>query len=206
MRVEDPPRQGERISQSNLPSRFPLPGVRSRYMNGTAFNPAEFLQDDAEVLPSRRPAAEHAWDIFPAGPSWANSDICPSPPHIRISQLLYHTNLFHEQAGAGAKEPCPFSGQGQSWQGEPPQTISTGGSSSPFSFVISPIWAIWGNLCLVTRMGKASISLAQRGTMPLRTAASGNPPIPSNRLANVRVFVMPVHLPSLHCLDNGACG
>ena len=206
MGIEDPPCQGERISQSNLPSRFPLPGVRSRYMNGIAFNPAEFLQDDAEVLPSGRAAAEHAWNIFPADPSWANRDVCPSPSYIRISQLLYDTNLFHEQAGAGAKDACPFSGQRQSWQGEPPQTISTGGSSSPFSLVMSPIWAIWGNLCLVTRMGKASISLAQRGTMPLRTAARGNPPIPSNRLANARVLVITVHLLSLHRLDNGACG
>lgn len=45
-----------------------------------------------------------------------------------------------------------------------------------------------GNLFLVTSMGKASISLAHTGSMPLRTAASGNPPIPSNRLPSVGIM------------------
>lgn len=35
---------------------------------------------------------------------------------------------------------------------------------------------------MVTAIGKASISLAQTGSMPLRTAAKGKPPMPSNRL------------------------
>ena len=35
---------------------------------------------------------------------------------------------------------------------------------------------------MVTAIGKASISLAQTGSMPLRTAANGKPPMPSNRL------------------------
>ena len=35
---------------------------------------------------------------------------------------------------------------------------------------------------MVTAIGKASISLAQTGSMPLRTAARGKPPMPSNRL------------------------
>ena len=35
---------------------------------------------------------------------------------------------------------------------------------------------------MVTSIGKASISLAQTGSMPLRTAARGKPPMPSNRL------------------------
>lgn len=39
------------------------------------------------------------------------------------------------------------------------------------------------NRSFVTSMGKTSISLAHTGTTPLRTAASGKPPIPSKRLS-----------------------
>jgi hypothetical protein len=39
---------------------------------------------------------------------------------------------------------------------------------------------ISGNRIFVTAIGKASISLAHAGAMPLRIPASGNPPIPSN--------------------------
>ena len=70
----------------------------------------------------------------------------------------------------------------RSWHGLPPQMISTGGSSAPFNFVISPIWTMSGNRSLVTSIGKASISLAHTGIMPLCTAAKGKPPIPSNKL------------------------
>lgn len=66
--------------------------------------------------------------------------------------------------------------------------MSTGGSCAPLSFVMSPTWIICGKRCFVTSMGKASISLAHRGTMPLRTAARGKPPIPSNRLPRVIIF------------------
>ena len=60
--------------------------------------------------------------------------------------------------------------------------MSTGVSFAPSSLVISPTCRIWGNRNLVTAIGKASISLAQTGSMPLRTAARGKPPMPSNRL------------------------
>ena len=63
--------------------------------------------------------------------------------------------------------------------------MSTGGSSAPSSFVMSPTWTMSGKRSLVTSMGKASISLAHTGTMPLCTAAKGKPPIPSNRLPSV---------------------
>lgn len=66
--------------------------------------------------------------------------------------------------------------------------MSTGGSSAPRSLVISPTWTIWGNLVLVTEMGKASISLAHTGMIPQRMAARGNPPIPSKRLPIVRMW------------------
>lgn len=68
----------------------------------------------------------------------------------------------------------------RSWHGLPPQMMSTGGSLAPFSFVISPTWIISGKCFWVTRMGKGSISLAHTGTIPLRTAANGKPPILSN--------------------------
>ena len=38
--------------------------------------------------------------------------------------------------------------------------------------------------------GAFSISLAHRGTMPLRRAARGNTPMPSNRLPNVISFLV----------------
>ena len=46
---------------------------------------------------------------------------------------------------------------------------------------------ISGKWIFVTRIGNASTSLAQTGFIPLWTAASGNPPIPSNRLPNVHI-------------------
>jgi len=66
--------------------------------------------------------------------------------------------------------------------------MSTGGSTAPFSFVMSPTWIMSGNRCFVTSMGKASISLAQTGTIPFRTAASGKPPMPSKRLPIVIIL------------------
>ena len=60
--------------------------------------------------------------------------------------------------------------------------IWTGGMSPPFSFVTSPKCAIPGKRRFVMEIGAFSISLAHAGTIPQRTAASGNTPIPSNRL------------------------
>ena len=79
----------------------------------------------------------------------------------------------------------------KSWHGLPPQIISTGGSSAPCSFVMSPTWTISGKRSFVTSMGKASISDAHTGVMPLRIAAKGNPPIPSNKLPNVKPLISP---------------
>lgn len=76
----------------------------------------------------------------------------------------------------------------RSWHGLPPQIMSTGGSSAPFSFVMSPTWSMLGKRAFVTAMGKGSISLAHTGSMPAWVAASGKPPIPSKRLPMVIVF------------------
>ena len=46
-----------------------------------------------------------------------------------------------------------------------------------------------GKRSFVTSMGKVSISDAHTGVMPLRTAAKGNPPMPSNRLPIVSFLV-----------------
>jgi len=73
----------------------------------------------------------------------------------------------------------------KSWQGLPPQMMSTGGSSAPLSFVISPTWIKSGNRSFVTSMGKVSISLAHTGLTPQCTAARGKPPMPSKRLPRV---------------------
>ena len=60
--------------------------------------------------------------------------------------------------------------------------MSTGGSSAPLSFVISPTCTMSGKCVFVTSMGNGSISEAHKGVIPFRTAASGKPPMPSNRL------------------------
>ena len=65
--------------------------------------------------------------------------------------------------------------------------MSTGGNSAPLSFVISPTWTISGKWYFVTSMGKASISLAHKVLMLYLEAASGKPPIPSNRLPIVSI-------------------
>ena len=87
-----------------------------------------------------------------------------------ISHLLDNPYLFHKKAGAGAGQPGARSGHRQSWHGLPPQMMSTAGSLAPSSFVTSPTWIMPGKRYFVTSMGKASISLAQRGSIPARTA------------------------------------
>lgn len=77
----------------------------------------------------------------------------------------------------------------RSWHGLPPQMMSTGGRSSPRSFVISPTCSILGKRCFVTSIGNPSISLAQSGMIPARIAARGKPPMPSKRLPMVKVLI-----------------
>ena len=68
--------------------------------------------------------------------------------------------------------------------------IWTGGMSPPFSFVTSPKCAIPGKRRFVMEIGAFSISLAHIGSMPQRTAASGNTPIPSNRLPSRSAVIL----------------
>ena len=94
----------------------------------------------------------------------------------------------------------------KSWHGLPPQMISTGGSSAPLSFVISPTWIISGNRSFVTLMGKDSISLAHRGVTPQWTAARGKPPIPSNRLPRVISLTPASRHGTFRQSDGDSCG
>ena len=134
-------------------------------------------------------ALQHIRHILPDSISGPNSDTCPPTSSIRIPHLPDHTDLLQEEAGAGAGQTGPRPGHAESWQGLPPQTMSTGGSSAPSSFVISPSCSISGNRRRVTEMGNGSISLAHRGRMPRRAAASGNPPMPSKRLPKVSILI-----------------
>ena len=61
--------------------------------------------------------------------------------------------------------PVRFPATDKSWQGLPPQMMSTGGSNAPFSFVMSPKWSILGRRSMVTRRGNDSISLAHNGVL-----------------------------------------
>ncbi len=61
----------------------------------------------------------------------------------------------------------------------------TGGIFPPSSLVMSPKCSISGKWRRVMEMGAFTISLAHTGTIPFRRAASGNTPIPSNKLPNV---------------------
>ena len=75
------------------------------------------------------------------------------------------------------------------WQGEPNVIMWTGGIFPPSTLVISPKCVILGKWRLVMAIGDFSISLAQMGMIPLREAARGNTPIPSNRLPNLRAHI-----------------
>ena len=72
--------------------------------------------------------------------------------------------------------------------------IWTGGRSRPSSFVTSPKCAISGKWRFVMEIGAFSISLAHIGSMPQRTAASGNTPIPSNRLPSRSAVILSASL------------
>ena len=116
-------------------------------MYGMVLNSDDFFQDDAEVLPfgaAGGRAAEHAPNIFPHEVPWSYKLTCSSNSFILRSHLLYNTDLMHKKAGSFAGQAGSCSGNTQSWHGLPPQIISTGGSSAPFSLVISPTWSISG--------------------------------------------------------------
>ena len=91
------------------------------------------------------------------------------------------------------------------WQGEPKVMMWTGGMSPPFSFVTSPKCAIPGKWRFVMEIGAFSISLAHAGTIPQRTAASGNTPIPSNRLPSRSAVILsaPLSLDGQYTLKGG---
>ena len=69
------------------------------------------------------------------------------------------------------------------------RTISTGGSSAPLSFVISPTCSIPGNRSLVTSMGNVSISLPHTGSIP-HTAAAVSYTHLSNTAKHARICVI----------------
>lgn len=90
-------------------------------------------------------------------------DICPSIRLIRLPHFPDHADLLRKQAGTGARQSGTHSGHTESWQGLPPQMISTGGSFAPSNLVMSPTCRICGNRIRVTAMGNGSISLAHTG-------------------------------------------
>ena len=83
--------------------------------------------------------------------------------------------------------------------------IWTGGMSPPFSFVTSPKCAIPGKWRFVMEIGAFSISLAHTGSIPHRCAASGNTPIPSNRLPSRSAVILsaPLSLDGQNALKGG---
>lgn len=64
----------------------------------------------------------------------------------------------------------------------------TAGIFLPSSFVISPRCTISGKWRFVIEIASGMISLAQTGVIPCLLAASGNTPIPSNKLPSVIVM------------------
>ena len=83
-------------------------------------------------------------------------------------------------------------------------STSTGGNTLPSSFVTSPKCVMSGKCRLVMEIGAASISLAHRGTIPLRRAARGKTPMPSNKLP--KVIALLVVLPPLSmCAEDTLC-
>ena len=148
------------------------------------FNFNDRLEDLEEIFSFR--AAVCPRHVLPAEKSRANKLSCSASLFICISHLLYDTDLLHKQAGTRPGKSGTHPSHRQSWHGEPPQMISTGGNSAPFSLVMSPTCIISGKWCFVTLIGNGSISLAHTGTIPFRTAASGKPPMPSNKLPKVK--------------------
>lgn len=101
-------------------------------------NAEERLEDLLEVRAGRDAAGVCSRHVFPHGKSGANSETCPSTFFVCISHLLDDPDLVQEEAGTLASQTGTRPGHTQSWQGEPPQMMSTGGSSAPSSFVMSP--------------------------------------------------------------------
>ena len=62
------------------------------------------------------------------------------------------------------------------WHGAPLQIMSTGVSSAPSNFVISPNCCTSGKWYFDTAIGKSSISLLHIGLIPFSLAAKSHPP------------------------------
>ncbi len=71
----------------------------------------EFFEHRVEVLALC--AGIGAGDVFPYAESWPNSVICPAKALIRISHLLYDSDLLHEEPGAlpGESGSCSRDGK-----------------------------------------------------------------------------------------------
>ena len=108
--------------------------------------------------------------------------ICSPSKFIVRSHLLYYPDLLHEKAGTLAGKPGARSGDGEVLTRAAAADDVHGRQIRAIEFCDIPTWIMPGKWCLVASMGKGSISLAHSGTMPLRTAANGKPPIPSKRL------------------------
>ena len=107
-------------------------------------NAEERLEDLLEVRAGRDAAGVCSGHVLPHGESGANSETCPSTFFVCISHLLDDPDLVQEEARALTSQTGARPGNTQSWQGEPPQMMSTGGSFAPSSFVMSPRCTISG--------------------------------------------------------------
>jgi hypothetical protein len=83
--------------------------------------------------------------------------------------------------------PARFPAWLRSWQGNPPQMRSTGSSSDPLIFVMSPCRFTSGQCFASTRCANGSISTCQRQTIPARSSPRSRPPIPANREPKVTI-------------------
>ena len=83
--------------------------------------------------------------------------LTPSRPRAlsanRISRTIRICSIKRPERAPARPALAPATDR--SWHGLPPQMMSTGGSSAPCSFVMSPTWSISGKRSFVTSMGKA---------------------------------------------------
>ena len=71
---------------------------------------SQILQDDPEILSFWGSAGEGSWNILPHHKSRSYIESCSASLSIRISHLLYNSNLFHKKAGAFTGEAGTVSG------------------------------------------------------------------------------------------------
>lgn len=115
----------------------------------------------------------------------------PVRPAFRSSSLISFVMRIcslNRQLRSSAR-PSRFPAMLIPWQGLPPEMMFTLGIDQPWRVMMLPSFRQFGKLRSVTRIGRGSTSLSQRGSIPKSAPANSKPPDPLNSEPRVRLLI-----------------